>query len=108
MPESAEVRFRVPHPDLKCIHALYGWSPALGWWCEVRQAGFLVESYDELEPGDTSVAGVLRVLVHHEFFAADELHEAAQHLQVLDLEQVEPGSVRRAAEVLSNLRLAGK
>ncbi len=102
------MRFRIGHPTEPGVFARYGWSRGIGWFAQVWQGARLVEDYDDLDPGDSTVAGILRVLARHGFIHTEAVVEAAQLVQVADLDDIEQGPTRRAAEVLVNLKLAAR
>jgi len=103
------MRFTIQHPSDVHLVAAYGHDAFLGWWIEVRRRGRLVVSYDELRPGDTTMTGVIRTLIKNGFFSGPDLAEAADHLQVMDLDEIQKGvGVRLAAEVLENCKKAAR
>lgn len=102
------MRFKIDHPTEPGVSAKYGWSRGIGWFVQVWRGARLVEDYDDLVPGHSTLAGVLRVLSCHGFFPAVAVGEAEQLLQVADVEDIEPGPVRLVAEVFFNLKMAGK
>lgn len=105
-------RFKIAHPaDLKLI-GYYGHDTALGWWCEVRRAGRVVEAYDDLKPGNSDLQGVLAVLIRHRFFSELNVYVAYAALpHVADVAEMVSGegetvdaAVRSAAIVIINLK----
>jgi len=103
------MRFTLDHPSDVHMVAAYGHDTYLGWWVEVRRRGRLVESYDELRPGDTSMAGLIRILINQGYFSDLDMVEAADHLQVMDMEEIqEDVGVLLAAEVLLNCKTAAR
>ncbi|MBI2378013.1 MAG: hypothetical protein HYV07_28690 [Deltaproteobacteria bacterium] len=105
-------RFKIKHPADEATRAHYGTDPFLSWWVEVHQKDKVIESYDGISPDDSTMEGLLRVLVRHGFFSEFDVAEAHSWLpHVEDLSEIGDGedkeadeSVQRAATVISNLK----
>ena len=101
------MRFSLQHPHQARVEAVYGHDrTAIGWFAEVRASGRLLAEYDGLVVERPTMAGVLRVMVEHRFFEADDINEAADHLKVGDVDDIDDPSVRTAAQVLVRLKQA--
>lgn len=103
------MRATLQHPEIPGMVAAYGWDRALSWWCEVRASGRLLAEYAAITCGQpTSPAGILRVLVEHDFFTEGDVHEAREWLAVVgEVEWITDPGAKRAAEVISKLKEAG-
>ena len=99
------MRFDLAHPVRPRMTVSYGWDEHLGWWAEVRGPG-RNDTYDELTTPGTTPSGVLQVLLRHGFITEDHLRTAADALAEMLVEEIEDADVRRAAEVIQNLRTA--
>ncbi len=101
------MRFRLAHPSEPRTWAWYGHDrTGLGFWAEVRRGGRLVDAYDGLRSGQTTIQGVLSRLTEHGFIDEDDIHEAMRQLAIMDAADIEDPNVRRAATVIEQLRQA--
>ncbi len=99
------MRFEMMHPNNTGLTAVFGFDLFLSHFVEVTNGDRIVEEYDALH-GDGRLEGVVRVLVAHGFLVEEDValaHEALAHSYWPDIEDL---GLRRAAEVLSNLRAA--
>lgn len=94
------MRLNVKHPQNSKIKGLVGFDRrALGWFAEIRDGGRLVEEYDALNNGETSLKGILDVLIRHEFFTTLDVSEALGLIPQLDEQECEdPSLVEYASE----------
>lgn len=104
--EGPIVRFTLQHPTDPSIRATYGWDYALGFWVEVRRRGRLLEARDALREagGVTSVNTVIETMISHGFVTEEDIDQAMTWLPHGCPASIEDPAVRRAAEVVSNLR----
>ena len=104
------MRFERQHPRRATWKAVYGWNPTLGWFCTLYQGERIVAAYHARTAPDSRLKGVVGLLVEHGYFegsGADAVVEAYDLLQVVDdVEDIEDPDIRRAAQVLVNLKKA--
>jgi len=104
------MRLVIAHPTDDALVAACGLNHTrIGWWAEVRRAGRRVEEYDGLTAprGESTLQGVIDVLVRHRFLSEDDLSEALRLLPAVDcIEDIEDADVRRAAAVVARLKRA--
>lgn len=103
------MRFTISHPSEPRTRALYGHDHTdLGFWCEVRHRGRLLGAYDGLRVpgGQTSIQGVLDLLVEHGVLGPDDIYQAMAELPHRTAADIPDQDVRRAATVIENLRSA--
>ena len=102
------MRFEIRHPTRAAWLAVYGHNPTLGWFCTLYQDRRIVVAYSARTAPRNRMAGVLWLHVHHGYFEAGSVAQAYDLLQVVDcLEDIEDHDIRRAAEVIQNLKKAG-
>ena len=103
------MRMEIAHPTNSQITAVVGWDHLLGFFAEISNRGFRIYQYDNLvvETGQTSLQGLLNLLVNQGFFTDLETAEAHRMLgYVDDVDDIEEPSVRLAAEVIERLKEA--
>ncbi len=99
------MRFTLQHPQDPTCKAVYGFDRAIGWFIEVRSNSGLLAEYDALCAPDNRMAGIIQVMISHGFFSADHLAETRSFLPyVADVKEIEEPGVRRAVEVVLNLK----
>ena len=100
---------RVDHPD--GMYALVGFDADRGWIAELLDVqGRLGDEYDAFTSGEEStVQGILRFLIGHEFFTAADVTEAVADWlpHITEVEEIDDPGVRRAADVILALRMIG-
>ena len=101
------MRFTLDHLIDTSKKAVYGHDrTAMGYFLEIRRSGRLVDAYDGLRSGLTTMDGVLSRLTEHGFLDELDLYEAGQLLPLMDAADIQDPGARRAAEVIENLRSA--
>ena len=79
------MRFTVKHPHDNDLEAVCGFDRSeVGWFAEVRKQGRILAEYDGLLFPNTSLRGVLQVLVRYGFFSSLDIAEAFRQLPVID------------------------
>lgn len=100
------MRLRLNHPQDSRV-ATVGHDRTISWYAEVRSGkGRLIEEYDQLTVGEpTTLAGVLRMLVQHEFFSQEDLeYGLSQTYFGYAPSEVEDVGARFAMEVVETLK----
>lgn len=100
------MRFSLKHATDPDRRALYGLDHALGFFVEVRDRGRIVAQYDRIHPPYDDRNGAVQCLIQHGFFTKHDLNEAATLVGSFMSDELEPGAVRCAAEVIENLSRA--
>lgn len=100
------MRFDVQHPSDPTVRAEVGLDHAVGFFITTYKGRRVVRQYDALHRGYNGLPGLLAALVAHGFFTEDDVLLARQELAHRGAGEVEDRDVRRAAEVIENLRAA--
>ncbi len=77
------------HPEKSTIKASIGFDRAIGWFAEIRDEGKLVEEYDNLIAPESTVKGILDLLIKYDFFTKWDLSEALSLIPHLDEDECE-------------------
>jgi hypothetical protein len=101
------MRITLDHPTNSSLRAACGVDRAIGFFCEIRESGKIVEEYDLLSESVNTLKGLLGVLVRHGFFSRDVLEEALILLMdIEDPESIKDERVRSAADLVVRLKKA--
>jgi len=102
------MRLTIQHPTEKNVIAVCGFDhQAMGWFLDIRSRGHLLLDYSNLVCDDeTSLTGILNILVSRGFFTAAAIPQAYDTLQVLDVEEIDNEEIRRVAAILEKLKAA--
>lgn len=85
----------------------YGVDRALGFFCEViKHKRTRMIEYDALVPGYDGLNGLIKLLVTEGVLAQDDATEAFLTLPHLEAKDIKDEGVRRAAEIIENLKTA--
>ena len=103
------MRFKISHPRDPNLHAVAGHNTtAVSFFCEVWRKRCQIENYDAFDTGESTIEGVLEVLIKHAFFTENDVAAAYRHLPHKVAEDVDDPDERRAAIVIEKLRQAGR
>ena len=105
------MRMEIAHPTDPQMSAVLGWDHLLGFFVEIRNRGSRIYQYDNLvlEDGQTSLQGLLNLLVSQGFFTRLDIAEAHRALgYVDDVDDIEEPAVRMAAEIIERLKEAAR
>ena len=103
------MRMELAHPSDTSVTAVLGWDHLLGFWVEIRSSGHRLYQYDNLvlDDGETTLRGLLHLLITQGFFSSLDIAEAHKQLgYVDDVDDIEERNVRMAAEVIERLKEA--
>ncbi len=99
------MRFTLHHPANSALSATCGWDAHIGFFVEVWRSEDVVDSYDALHHAYNALAGVLTVLVNHDFFSIEKLEAAHLRLRTTLPEDL-PDDLRLAGQAITQLREA--
>ena len=101
------MRLTLEQPKNRDLEAICGYDRALGFFCEVRRGGRIVEEYDLLTCHPNTLQGLLDLLIDHGFLKRPDLEEALTLLMTIrNPSEIRDETVRQAALLVYRLKEA--